>query len=170
MLTAIQRFRVEWGHCDPAGIIFNPNYYIWMDSGTHALLQAAGYDLIGNTHNDDLFRGCPLVASNMEFKRPLYFGDVTLLTSRVEKFGNTSFVVVHEFTHGDDPKPVLAAAKSGCGDTRTRHSRTRWLHARRRTGPGNCYPSKKSSTLAFKPAMHLYRQCTYNNPRKNPWR
>ena len=39
MFTATQRFRVEWAHCDPAGIIFNPNYYIWMDSGTHALLQ-----------------------------------------------------------------------------------------------------------------------------------
>lgn len=106
MMTAIQRFRVEWAHCDPAGIIFNPNYYIWMDSGTHALLQAAGFDLIGNTHSDDLFRGCPLVASNMEFKAPLYFGDITVLTSRVEKFGNTSFVVAHEFRRGDEPKPV----------------------------------------------------------------
>jgi len=111
MLTATQRFRVEWAHCDPAGIIFNPNYYIWMDSGTHALLQAAGYDLIGNTHNDQLFRGCPLVASNMEFKRPLYFGDITLLTSRVEKFGNTSFVVAHEFSCGDDPKPVATGSE-----------------------------------------------------------
>ena len=106
MLTATQRIRVEWAHCDPAGIIFNPHYYIWMDSGTHALLQAAGFDLIGKTHEDNLFRGCPLVASNMAFKRPLYFGDVTVLTSRVEKFGNTSFVVAHTFHHGDNPEPV----------------------------------------------------------------
>ena len=108
MFTATQRFRVEWAHCDPAGIIFNPNYYIWMDSGTHALLQAAGFDLIGNTHSDPLFRGCPLVASNMEFEKPLYFGDVTLLTTRVQKFGNTSFVVAHEFSKGDDPRPVAS--------------------------------------------------------------
>ena len=111
MFTATQRFRVEWAHCDPAGIIFNPNYYIWMDSGTHALLQAAGFDLIGNTHSDPLFRGCPLVASNMEFKKPLYFGDVTLLTSRVQKFGNTSFVVAHEFCKGDDPLPVASGSE-----------------------------------------------------------
>ena len=106
MMVATQRIRVEWAHCDPAGIIFNPHYYTWMDSGTHALLQAAGFDLIGNTHGDKLFRGCPLVASNMEFKRPLYFGDITLLSSRVEKFGNTSFVVAHEFRQGDTDKPV----------------------------------------------------------------
>jgi 4-hydroxybenzoyl-CoA thioesterase len=106
MLIATQRIRVEWAHCDPAGIIFNPHYYIWMDSGTHALLQTAGFDLIGNTHKDSLFRGCPLVASNMAFRRPLYFGDVTVLTSRVEKFGNTSFVVAHEFRQGSIEEPV----------------------------------------------------------------
>jgi len=53
-----------------------------------------------------LFRGFPLVASNMAFKRPLYFGDVTILSSKVEKFGNTSFVVSHEFHQGEDPAPV----------------------------------------------------------------
>ena len=106
MLTVMQRIRVEWAHCDPAGIIFNPHYYIWMDSGTHALLQTAGFDLIGNTHRDNLFRGCPLVASNMAFRRPLYFGDVTELTSSVEKFGNTSFVVAHQFRQGGIEEPV----------------------------------------------------------------
>ena len=46
MFTAIQRIRVEWANCDAAGIIFNPHYYIWMDGGTHSMLQAAGFDLI----------------------------------------------------------------------------------------------------------------------------
>ena len=106
MFTVTQRIRVEWAHCDPAGIIFNPHYYIWMDAGTHALLQAAGFDLIGQTHSDPVFRGCPLVASNMSFMRPLYFGDITRLSSSVEKFGNTSFTVEHRFHQGDDATPV----------------------------------------------------------------
>ena len=106
MLIANQRIRVEWAHCDPAGIIFNPHYYIWMDGGTHALLQVAGFDLVANLRADKLFRGFPLVASNMAFKRPLYFGDITVLTSKVEKFGNTSFVVKHEFRQGEDLEPV----------------------------------------------------------------
>jgi 4-hydroxybenzoyl-CoA thioesterase len=106
MFTAIQRIRVEWAHCDPAGIIFNPHYYIWMDGGTHSMLQAAGFDLPLKIREDKLFRGFPLVASNMAFKRPLYYGDITELTSKVEKFGNTSFVVAHEFRLRDDPDPV----------------------------------------------------------------
>lgn len=111
MLIATQRIRVEWAHCDPAGIIFNPHYYIWMDGGTHAMLQAAGFDLVGNLQQDPLFRGFPLVASNMNFKRPLYFGDITVLNSQVEKFGNNSFVVKHEFRQGDDPAPVASGSE-----------------------------------------------------------
>ncbi len=106
MFTAIQRIRVEWAHCDPAGIIYNPHYYIWMDSGTHSMLRAAGFDLPLKIHEDRFFRGFPLVASNMAFKRPLYYGDITELTSKVEKFGNTSFVIAHEFRQGENPHPV----------------------------------------------------------------
>ena len=112
MFTALQRFRVEWAHCDPAGIIFNPNYYLWMDAGTHALIQQAGFDLVGRVRDEPLFHGCPLVASNMDFMKPLYFGDVTTLKSRVEKFGNTSFVVAHEFLRGDDPAPVATGSET----------------------------------------------------------
>lgn len=111
MLTARQRIRVEWAHCDAAGIIFNPHYYRWMDSGTHALLQAAGFDLIGEIRRDRLFRGFPLVASNMSFRKPLYFGDVTTCSSRVERFGNTSFVVAHEFHRADSPQPVASGSE-----------------------------------------------------------
>jgi len=111
MLESNQRIRVEWAHCDSAGIIFNPHYYIWMDAGTHALIHAAGFELATVIREDKLFRGFPLVASNMAFKRPLYFGDVTVLSSRVEKFGNASFVVSHEFRQGENPQPVATGSE-----------------------------------------------------------
>lgn len=110
MLTATQRIRVEWAHCDPAGIIFNPNYYLWMDGATHALLHATGLDYYRRLRDDPGFRGCALVASRMDFYRPVRFGDIIRLRSRVGKFGNTSFTVVHDFFHGEAAEPVA----SGC--------------------------------------------------------
>lgn len=98
MFTATQRIRVEWAHCDPAGIIFNPHYYVWMDQGTHSLLCAAGFDFFQAVRDPGPFLGCPLVASNLNFKHPLRFGDVTELRSRPEKFGHTSFTIGHRFT------------------------------------------------------------------------
>ena len=112
MLIATQRIRVEWAHCDPAGIIFNPHYYRWMDAGTHALLQAAGFDLVGELRRDPLFRGFPLVASNMNFQHPLYFGDITTCSTHVERFGNKSFAVVHEFRRDDLPQAVATGSET----------------------------------------------------------
>lgn len=100
-MKATQRIRVEWGHCDPARIIFNPNYYIWMDQGTHSLLEAAGFPFVERTATPG-FRGCPLVASGMSFYRPAHYGDIVLLTSEVEKFGNKSFTLRHSFHRGTD--------------------------------------------------------------------
>jgi 4-hydroxybenzoyl-CoA thioesterase len=111
MFKVSQRIRIEWAHCDPARIIFNPHYYIWMDSGTHILLQTAGFDFIAETRSNSDFLGCPLVASNMEFKRPVTFGDVVVLSSQVQKFGNTSFVVAHSFSMADDAQPVAAGSE-----------------------------------------------------------
>ena len=94
------RIRVEWGHCDPARIIFNPNYYIWMDYATHGLLKVAGFDLAEQLQ-DPTVRGFPLVKSEAEFISPAYYGDVLNLHTHVSRFGNTSFVTSHQFTRDD---------------------------------------------------------------------
>lgn len=99
MLKAVQRIRVEWGHCDPARIIYNPNYYIWMDQGCHALLEAAGFPFSEAAGGPD-FRGLPLVASSAEFLAPARLGDRLAMWSEVEKFGTKSLTVVHEFRRG----------------------------------------------------------------------
>jgi len=100
MFTAIQRLRVEWAHCDPAEIIYNPNYYIWMDQGTHRLLEAANIDM-RPTEENPRSRGFPLVSSGMDFTYPARFRDVVKLESRISKIGTKSFRVEHRFTLGD---------------------------------------------------------------------
>ena len=34
---------VYWGDCDPAGIIFYPTYFRWMDAATWAFMASVGY-------------------------------------------------------------------------------------------------------------------------------
>jgi 4-hydroxybenzoyl-CoA thioesterase len=96
MFKAVQRIRVEWSHCDPARIIFNPNYYIWMDQGTHRLFEAAG---IGYKEmvTGQFFKGFPLVASGAEYMSVVRYGDLLSLTSGVTKLGRTSLRVEHAF-------------------------------------------------------------------------
>ena len=101
MYRVTQRIRVEWSNCDPAGIIFNPYYYMWMDQGTHQLIEVCGFPFAEAVRTSD-FRGAPLVTSSAEFFMPARFSDVVTLTSQVEKFGNKSFTMTHSFTRGDD--------------------------------------------------------------------
>lgn len=97
MLTSTLRIRVEWANCDPAGIIFNPHYYIWMDAGSHALMKAAGIDMASEIKKDNQFMGYPLVTSTAQFHAPAMLGDVLTLSTTVEKIGNTSFTTCHTF-------------------------------------------------------------------------
>ena len=39
------RLAVQWGDCDPAGIVFFPNYLVWCDNLTSALFAGAGLPL-----------------------------------------------------------------------------------------------------------------------------
>lgn len=100
MLELRQTLRVEWNHCDPARIVFNPNYYIWMDQGTHHLLRVSGFDYL-NAVKTTPFLGCPLVTSGAEFKSPCRFWDVLEMRSKVTQFGKRSFTVGHEIYNGD---------------------------------------------------------------------
>jgi len=42
MLTNHKTIHVEWGDCDPAGIVYYPRYFAWFDNCTAALFEAAG--------------------------------------------------------------------------------------------------------------------------------
>ena len=101
MLVITQRIRVDWGHCDPAGIIFNPNYFVWMDASCHNLFKAAGVPFVKLIANSS-FIGCPLIKNETEFLKPAFYDDVITLSSKVIDFGNTSFRLHHRFTHNDE--------------------------------------------------------------------
>lgn len=91
MFEATLEIRVEWGHCDPAQIVFNPNYFHWMESGLHWLFEAAGLSLTGLMEQDPDFRGAPLVRSDATFKAVARVGDLMSLTTRVVRWGGRSF-------------------------------------------------------------------------------
>ena len=86
--------RIEWGDCDPAGIIFYPNYFAIFDAATAALFERA----LGLTKFQQLkqfdFAGYPLARTRAKFIRPTRFGDNVTVDSSI-KFGRASFEVEH---------------------------------------------------------------------------
>ena len=96
-----RQFMIEWGHCDPAGIVFNSRFFEFFDWGTWTLFEAAlgvkPHEL-GPTYG---IMGIPLVDAGARFLAPARFGDVVELTSRVSEFRRSSFDVEHQLlVHG----------------------------------------------------------------------
>jgi 4-hydroxybenzoyl-CoA thioesterase len=90
--------QVEWGDCDPAGIIFYPTYFRWMDAATWAFLHAVGYSAKRMRVEH---RSMPLVSAECQFMFPAEQGDRCEVRSRIARFGGKSFVVAHEMLRSD---------------------------------------------------------------------
>ena len=95
------QFMIEWGHCDPAGIVFNSRFFEYFDWGTWKLFEAAlgvkPHEL-GPTYG---IMGIPLVDSGARFMAPALFGDAVELSSWVSEFRRSSFDVEHRLlVHG----------------------------------------------------------------------
>ncbi len=94
---------VQWGDCDPAGIIFYPTYYRWMDAATWAMFAQAGY-AAARMRAESL--SLPLVNAECSFERSPTFGDACTVQSHVARWGGKSFTVAHVFA--DAAGAVLA--------------------------------------------------------------
>jgi 4-hydroxybenzoyl-CoA thioesterase len=95
--TNTRTVRIEWGHCDPAGIVFYPRYFEIFDASTAALFERT----LGITKFEMIktmeFTGWPMVQTQARFIKPTRFGDdVTVETSI--KFGRASFEIEHKLS------------------------------------------------------------------------
>ena len=86
---------IEWAHCDPAGIVFNPRFFEFFDSNTWRLFEKA----LGVKPQDLAATysiwSIPLVDARANFLKPSKFGDIVEVTSRVSEFRRSSFTVEH---------------------------------------------------------------------------
>jgi 4-hydroxybenzoyl-CoA thioesterase len=90
--------QVQWGDCDPAGIIFYPTYFRWMDAATWALMDSVGYSA-QRMRSEQL--ALPLVSAECQFLAPARHGDRCEVVSRIARVGGASFVVAHEVIGAD---------------------------------------------------------------------
>jgi 4-hydroxybenzoyl-CoA thioesterase len=100
MLTNSRTVRIEWGDCDPAGIVFHPRFFAMFDASTTALFERA----LGMTKYRFLRHygviGYPMVDTRARFLSPAKFGDDVVIESTVKEFRRSSFDVEHRLTNG----------------------------------------------------------------------
>jgi 4-hydroxybenzoyl-CoA thioesterase len=94
LLTNTRRISVQWGDCDPAGIVYYPRYFEWFDASTAALFAAAGVSN-GVMHKTYRIFGIPMVDTRARFFIPSTYEDELTVESTVLEFRRSSFDVRH---------------------------------------------------------------------------
>jgi 4-hydroxybenzoyl-CoA thioesterase len=104
MLSNRKEIHVEWGDCDPAGIVYFPRFFEYFDACTNALFEKAGFRKPEMIRKYALL-GIPMVDTRASFHAPVSFGQTVFVETRISAWGNSSFEVQHKLFHRD----VLAA-------------------------------------------------------------
>jgi 4-hydroxybenzoyl-CoA thioesterase len=94
MLINRREVRVEWGDCDPGGIVYYPRYFEYCDACTNALFECAGLPkpLLLRQYG---IAGIPLVESRACYLLPSQFGETLTVESSILEWGRGSFSVRH---------------------------------------------------------------------------
>jgi YbgC/YbaW family acyl-CoA thioester hydrolase len=85
---------VTFGECDPAGIVFYPNYFRWFDAAFGRMLRSAGVEASDR-------RRFPLLEAAIGFAAPAAEGDGLAVRSRVSELNPKTVRVHHRVMRGD---------------------------------------------------------------------
>jgi 4-hydroxybenzoyl-CoA thioesterase len=111
--------RIEWGQCDPAGIVFYPQYLIIFDTSTGWLFERTGLTPSAMRKKYGIV-GMPIVEVSARFILPCRFDDDIVVESEVGEWGRSSFTVRHRIFKASElaldgfEKRVWAAADPQC--------------------------------------------------------
>jgi 4-hydroxybenzoyl-CoA thioesterase len=94
MLVNRRTLRIEWGQCDPAGIVFYPQYLLIFDSSTGWLFERTGLTPSAMRKKYGIV-GMPIVEVGARFVIPCRFDDEVIVESEVSEWGRSSFTVRH---------------------------------------------------------------------------
>ncbi len=93
-----RQLTIEWGHCDPAGIVFNPRFFEMFDTSSWMLFEAVLGVKSRELVADYGIIGIALVDARANFLKPAKFGDTIEIASRVSEFRRSSFDVEHRLS------------------------------------------------------------------------
>ena len=94
MLVNRRVLRIEWGQCDPAGIVFYPQYLIMFDTSTGWLFERTGLSPLAMRKKYGIV-GIPIVEVGARFLVPCRFDNEIVVESEVSEWGRSSFTVRH---------------------------------------------------------------------------
>ena len=86
---------VQWGDCDPARIVFYPNYFKWFDEAGWALMSGLFPDKQALLDRHGVV-GFPIAEASARFLRPSAQYQTITFRSVIERWEEKRFTVLHQ--------------------------------------------------------------------------
>jgi 4-hydroxybenzoyl-CoA thioesterase len=99
--THLYPVAVQFGDCDPAGIVFFPNFSRWMDQASLAFFMACGVPPWRELVKTRGIIGTPLLEIHTKFLRPATYGETITVHTTVEAWNAKTFQHRHVIMRGD---------------------------------------------------------------------
>ena len=93
---------VHFGDCDPAGIVFFPNFSRWMDAASLKFFMDCGLPPWRELVKTRGIVGTPLLEINTKFIQAVTYGETITIATWIEEWREKVFVQMHRVTRGDD--------------------------------------------------------------------
>lgn len=93
---------VQFGDCDPAGIVFFPNFSRWMDEASLAFFMACGVPPWRELVKTTGIIGTPLLEIHTRFMKPATYGETIEVHTTVEEWAVKTFRHRHVIRRGSD--------------------------------------------------------------------
>jgi 4-hydroxybenzoyl-CoA thioesterase len=121
MKTVVYRQRVEFGDCDPAAIVWFPNFFRWIDAASRHFFVECGVPPWHELERRIGVIGTPLVDTQARFVKSASYGDMLDIETSVAEWRDKSFVQTHRVLRGGElimectEVRVFAARREGGG-------------------------------------------------------
>lgn len=99
--VVIHSVRVEFGDCDPARIVWFPNFFRWLDAASRNFFVTCGVPPWNETEKTLGIIGTPLVDTHARFVNIASYGDTLDIHASVAEWREKSFVQRYQVMRGD---------------------------------------------------------------------
>lgn len=102
MKEKVYTVRVEFGDCDPARIVWFPNFFRWIDAASRDFFVQCGVQSWSETEKTLGVIGTPLVDTQAKFMRTATYGDTLHIHVGIAEWRSKSFVQRYRVMKGDE--------------------------------------------------------------------
>lgn len=92
--------KIAFGDCDPAGIVYYPNFFRWFDAAVHEMFASVGLPA-DKVSRDTGLVVWPSIDVKATFHSPARYGEAVAVHSHVAEWRSRTFLLAHRIVRAD---------------------------------------------------------------------